>query len=75
MVLQATIENDYQVPGDEVGTEVWAWSVANGMDCAPASKGGAIASCVKAGWITHTGSFGEDDTITLTAAGAEAAGL
>lgn len=75
MVMRATIDNDYQVPGAEVGTPVWAWSVSDAMACDPASRGGAIASCVKAGWIEHTGRFGDEDTITLTAAGAEAAGI
>jgi len=81
MVLSAVIDSEYQDPGQEVGTPVWAFSVSDAMTCDPASKGGAIASCVKAGWIMHecrtipTHGVSDDDTITLTAAGAEAAGL
>jgi hypothetical protein len=79
LAIEATINSEYQdgyEPAHFIDHRVWAWSVSDGLACAPQKRGGVIASCVKKGWLEYDGNFGEsrdDDTIALTRAGVEAA--
>jgi hypothetical protein len=78
MTLEAIINSDYQdgfEPQHFVDHAVWAWDVTDNMTCEPNQKGGAIASCVKKGWVIADclGKTSDDDILQLTQAGVDAA--
>lgn len=74
-VIEGIFNSDYQdgnVGEEAVNHPVWTFDVVDRIAGNKASRGGAVASCVKKGYVSLSSYDKKDDAIEVTRAGYDA---